>query len=164
MKKDVIFQIKDHLEELINSFSKILQSVARNSHQRCSVKKSVLKNLANFTEKHLCWSLFLIKLQAFRPVTLLKKVSNTSVCLWNLWSYKEHLFWRTSANDCFSIATFTISPTNFSQRSGCKRFDAYSFFILWVFFTFQIWSLFDLSDLLTKKVLEVFEVSDFFLW
>ena len=81
MKKDVIFQIKDHLEELINSFSKILQSVARNSHQRCSLKKGVLKNLANFTEKHLCWSLFLIKLQAFRPVTLFKKDSNTSVCL-----------------------------------------------------------------------------------
>ena len=29
----------------------------RSSHQRCSVKKGVLKNLANFTEKDLCWSL-----------------------------------------------------------------------------------------------------------
>ena len=29
-------------------------------------KKDVLKNLAVFTEKHLCLSLFLIKLQAFR--------------------------------------------------------------------------------------------------
>ena len=27
-------------------------------------KKSVLKNFANLTRKHLCWSLFLIKLQA----------------------------------------------------------------------------------------------------
>ena len=27
-------------------------------------KKDVLKNFANFTGKHLCWSLFLIKLQA----------------------------------------------------------------------------------------------------
>ena len=32
-------------------------------------KKSVLKNFANFTEKHLCWSLFLTKLQVFRPAT-----------------------------------------------------------------------------------------------
>ena len=30
----------------------------RSSHQRCSVKTDVLKNLANFTGKHLCWSLF----------------------------------------------------------------------------------------------------------
>ena len=47
--------------------------VPRRSHRRCSVKKDVLKNLENFTWKHLCWSLFLIKLQAWRPVTLLKR-------------------------------------------------------------------------------------------
>ena len=29
------------------------------------MKKGVLKNFANFTRKHLCWNLFLIKLQAF---------------------------------------------------------------------------------------------------
>ena len=29
-------------------------------HQRCSIKKVVFKNLAIFTRKHLCWSLFLI--------------------------------------------------------------------------------------------------------
>ena len=33
------------------------------SHRRCSVKKGVLKNFANFKGKHLCWSLFLIKLK-----------------------------------------------------------------------------------------------------
>ena len=32
----------------------------------------VLKNFANFTEKHFCWSLFLTNLQAFRPAMLLK--------------------------------------------------------------------------------------------
>ena len=32
--------------------------------RRCSVKKVVLKNFADFTGKHLCWSLFLIKLYA----------------------------------------------------------------------------------------------------
>ena len=36
------------------------------------MKKGVLKDFANFKGKHLCWSLFLIKLQAFRPATLLK--------------------------------------------------------------------------------------------
>ena len=35
--------------------------------------RGVLKNFANFTGKHLCWSLFSTKLQTFRPATLLKK-------------------------------------------------------------------------------------------
>ena len=30
----------------------------KSSHWRCSIKKCVLKNLANFTRKHLCFSLF----------------------------------------------------------------------------------------------------------
>ena len=41
------------------------------------VKIDVLKNFPNFTGKHLCWSLFLIKLQALKPATPLKKDSNT---------------------------------------------------------------------------------------
>ena len=43
------------------------------------MKKAVLKNVAIFTGKHLCWSLFLIKLRAFRPATILKRDSNTGV-------------------------------------------------------------------------------------
>ena len=31
----------------------------RNSHQRCSFKKGVLKNLAKVTEKHLCFATLL---------------------------------------------------------------------------------------------------------
>ena len=55
----------------------------RNSHQRCSVKKGLLKNFANFTGKHLCWSLFLIELLDFIK-TLSKRDSNTGVFLWNV--------------------------------------------------------------------------------
>ena len=47
-------------------------SSCRSSHQRCSVKKVVLRNFPKFTGKHLCQSLFLIKLQA-ALATLLKK-------------------------------------------------------------------------------------------
>ena len=43
------------------------------------MKKGVLKNFANFTENHLCWSLFLIKLQAFSLTALLKRDSNTDI-------------------------------------------------------------------------------------
>ena len=47
-------------------------------------KNGVLKNFAR--GQHLCWSLFVIKLQAFSPATLLKRDSNTGVFLWNLWN------------------------------------------------------------------------------
>ena len=42
-------------------------------------ERSVFKNFAIFTGKHLCWSLFLIKFQAFRLATLLKRDSDTGV-------------------------------------------------------------------------------------
>ena len=35
--------------------------VFRSSHQRCSVKKGVLRNFAKFTGKHLCQNFFLNK-------------------------------------------------------------------------------------------------------
>ena len=43
-------------------------------------KIDVLKNFTNFTRKHLCWSHFLIKLQALYD-------SNTGVFVWSLWNF-----------------------------------------------------------------------------
>ena len=40
----------------------------KSSHRSCSIKKAVPKTFEMFTGKHLCWSLFLIKLKAFRTV------------------------------------------------------------------------------------------------
>ena len=37
------------------------------------MNKGVLKNLAKFTGKHLCWSRFLNKVTGLRPATSLKK-------------------------------------------------------------------------------------------
>ena len=45
----------------------LLNFNSKSSHRRCSVKKGVLRN---FTGKHLCQSLFLIKLQAWPGVFL----------------------------------------------------------------------------------------------
>ena len=45
------------------------------------LQKGVLKNVTNFTGKHLCWSFILMKLQARRLATLLKGDSNTGVFL-----------------------------------------------------------------------------------
>ena len=51
--------------------------------------------------KHLCWGLVLIKLQVFRPATLLKRDYNTGVFLWIQSNFQECLFWRISTNGCF---------------------------------------------------------------
>ena len=69
----------------------------RISQPRCTIKKGVLKNFVITC----VGILFLIKLQAFIPVTLVKIDSNTGVLIWLLRNFKGHLFWRTSANGCF---------------------------------------------------------------
>ena len=69
----------------------IYLSNCRSSHQRCSVRKSVLINFTKFTGKHLCQSPFFNK-----------KDSGTGVFLWILWNFYEHLFHRTPPDDCVS--------------------------------------------------------------
>ena len=66
--------------------------VPKNSHRRCSVKKDVIRNLGNFTRKHICWSLHLIKLQAWRPVTLFEKDSSAVFSCEILQNYKSNYF------------------------------------------------------------------------
>ena len=64
------------------------------------MKKTLLKNFAIFTGKQVCWRLFLIKLQAFSPATVLKRDSNTSVflCILRIFKFFEkHL--RTADSD-----------------------------------------------------------------
>ena len=53
----------------------------RSSRFQSFFKIGVLKSFAIFKEKHLSWSLFLIKLQAFTHATLLKRDSYTSAFL-----------------------------------------------------------------------------------
>ena len=44
----------------------------RNSHRRRTIKRGILKNLAKFTRKHLCWGLFFDKVAGH----VIKEVSN----------------------------------------------------------------------------------------
>ena len=44
----------------------------RSSHQKCSVRKGLLRNFAKFTGKYLCQSLFFTKVAGLRPESLLK--------------------------------------------------------------------------------------------
>ena len=52
-------------------FAITVQMTIRSSHQRCSVRKGILRNFAKFTGKHLCHSLFFNKVAG--PAALLKK-------------------------------------------------------------------------------------------
>ena len=95
---------------LIRDYTVILKSLqntseAAISHRRCSVKKDVLKNLANFIGKQLCWSLSLIKLQARNfikkrlqhrcfPVKCAKNLGTyilKNICKWLLLILQEEL-------------------------------------------------------------------------
>ena len=55
--------------------------ITRSNHQRCSIKKVVLKNFAVFTGKHRGWGLFLIKLQVFREVITPKVIGTITICV-----------------------------------------------------------------------------------
>ena len=47
--------------------------LCRSSHQRCSIKKGVLRNFTKFKGKQLCQSLFFKKVVGLRHATLVKK-------------------------------------------------------------------------------------------
>ena len=67
----------------------------RSSLSQMFFKIGVLKNFANFIGKHQCWSIFLIKLQAWRPATLLKRDSNTGA------KFLRTLFLQNTSDGCF---------------------------------------------------------------
>ena len=62
-------------------FHEEADDIIRTSRLQMFFKVGALKNFAIFTEKHLCWILCLIKLQAFRPAILLKRNSYLGVFL-----------------------------------------------------------------------------------
>ena len=78
----------------------------------------VLKNFANFTWKHLCWSLFFTKLQAFRPATLLKRDTYTGVFLWNLRNSEEQLFRKTSERLLLCLITLSWCPEKYPREKS----------------------------------------------
>ena len=86
----------------VNKTSGISSSKYRSSHRRCSIKKGVLKNLAKFTGKHLCQSLFFNKVAGLRPATSLKKRLWHTCFSVNFAKFLRTLFfYRTPPDDCF---------------------------------------------------------------
>ena len=81
----------------IESISRFWVLMIQKKPPKVLYEKGVVKNFTNFTGKHLCQSLFFKKFlrNSFLRVSLLKKVSGTSIFLWILWNFQERLFYRT---------------------------------------------------------------------
>ena len=62
----------------------------------------------------MCWSLFLINLQAFGPATLLKRGSNTNVFLQILRNFKKQVFYRTPP---VTVSVYSSNSCNFENCS-----------------------------------------------
>ena len=97
-------------------FWQVSNTALKSSYRMCSIKNAVLKNLAILIGKHLCWSLFLINLEVYKPGILLQWDSDTSVFLWILRNFYKGLFQRTSVNDCFW--TSLIQSGRYSNRKN----------------------------------------------
>ena len=96
-------------------------------------KIGVANIFANFTGKSLCWSRFLINLQARRPATLLKTESNTGVFLWNLQNFQALLFYNkptVAASERWipDILAKTIKKNRVFWRIFCLIFFSFFFF------------------------------------
>ena len=99
----------------------------RNSRSQVFFRIGVLKNFAIFTGRHLCWSLFLMKSQAFRPASLLNRDFNIGVFLWILPEqcvfYEMKLFSHLASakvnSDIKLIQLFWNGFSLFFRNPGC---------------------------------------------
>ena len=99
---------------LSRSWFGILIAKFRSSRPDVFCEKSVLRNFAKFTGKHLCQGLFLIKLQTWGLQLYLIRDSGTGVFLWILRNFSEQLFHRTPPDDCFCELSFELTLLIFS--------------------------------------------------
>ena len=90
-----------------------LLGLFRISHRRCYVKDGVPKNFENFTGKHLCWSLFLMKLLVQACNFIKKRLHH------QCFPVKFAKFLRTSFfnNICERLLLF-VSPQNTIANSS----------------------------------------------
>ena len=95
-------------------------SIFRSSHQRCSMKKGVLRNFAKFTEKHLCQSLFFNKVTALRPATLLQKRPWHRYFPVSFGKFLRTPFYRTPLENCFCTFILWFSYVLYDESEKCR--------------------------------------------
>ena len=84
----------------------------RSSLSQVFLKIDVLRNFASFTRKHLCWSLFLMKLLA----KFLRTRSFTEHLQW------LHLWFLQQNNLTFSVITITLGYNQKLSRKYCNYY------------------------------------------
>ena len=95
----------------------ILTTYEGSSRSQMFFKTGVLKNFGIFTGKHLCWSLFLIKLLAWSPATVLKRES-TQVFSWEYYEvFKNSFFLQNTSCGCSCYDLEKILKFCFPQKS-----------------------------------------------
>ena len=97
--------------EVFNTFQNLLscnsvQTIYRNSHPELLCKRDILKVFEKFTEKHLCWSYFLIKFQVYTYFIKLLRTASS-----------DHL--KISLDDIKIILSYSVSYISFIR---CKYF------------------------------------------
>ena len=100
IRGEIIFQ-----QNCVGFYSKIACNITKDRSSRCQIffKLGILKNFAIFTRKHLRWSLFLIKLQAFT----LTQVFSCQYCE----MFKNSFSYRTSTVAAFvKISQVNLQP------------------------------------------------------
>ena len=75
----------------------------------------VLNNFANFTEKHLCWSLFLIKL-----LTNFIKNTPTQMFSCEIWKKFKNAFFREILRTPFYLQWLLLSKETPTQGFACE--------------------------------------------
>ena len=94
------YQKRDFVTGLLRTFKKRLYKIGgRNRHRRCFIRKAVLENLAKFTGKHLCQSLFFNNVAGFslnlpKKETLAQLFSCKSCEILENILFKKHLSGR----------------------------------------------------------------------
>ena len=106
---------KKSISWILTEYAKWFPQI-RSSGSQIFCKIGALKDWAIFTGKHLCWSLFFIKLQVFSPATLLKRDSNTVVFLWMLWNFYWVIFIESLFHKIPLLAASTAQKMKISLR------------------------------------------------
>ena len=96
-----------------------LSIIYRSSHQRCSLRKGVIRNFAKFTGKHLCQRLFFNKVAGLTPATLLKKRLWHRCFPVNFAKFLRTPFYRTPLGDCFCIDDIFLNKSQ--QTFTCPK-------------------------------------------
>ena len=121
----------------------------RSRRSQMYFRLGTLKDFPMFTEKYLCWSLFLINIQAWRPATLLKRDSNICVFLWNFrnflqgtpsgyfWKYLMNSVFITFENNEWGHFVIRVSSPVFISFC-CLCFISFYFFFFFFFAYFSV--------------------------